>query len=98
MAGAGLVGYKRSMVWNILIWLVLGGLIGWIASLLMRTDEQQGMLLNVGVGIAGAIVGAAIFYRGDVRQPATIESFAVALAGAVLLLAFVNFVRRGRLR
>ena len=86
------------MVWNILMWLLLGGLVGWIASLLMRTDEQQGVLLNIGVGVAGAIVGAAIFYRGNVTQPATLESFAVALAGAVLLLALINLVRRGRLR
>ena len=86
------------MVWNILIWLLLGGLIGWIASLLMRTDAQQGVLLNIAVGVAGALIGALIFYRGEIRQPATIESFAVALAGAVLLLAVVNLIRRGRLR
>ena len=86
------------MIWNILVWLLLGGLIGWIASLLMRTDAQQGVLLNIAVGIAGALIGGLIFYRGQVEQPATIESFAVALFGAVLLLAVVNLFRRGRLR
>jgi uncharacterized membrane protein YeaQ/YmgE (transglycosylase-associated protein family) len=86
------------MVWNILVWLVLGGLIGWIASILMRTDAQQGILLNVAVGIAGALIGALIFYRGEVAQPVTIEAFAVALFGSILLLALVNLFRRGRLR
>jgi len=86
------------MVWNILVWLVLGGLAGWIASIVMRTDEQQGILLNVAVGIAGALIGALIFYRGDLEQPATIETFAVALLGSILLLALVNLFRRGRLR
>ena len=86
------------MAWNILVWLVLGGLAGWIASIVMRTDEQQGLLLNVVVGIAGALIGALIFYRGDFEQPATLESFAVALLGSILLLAVVNLFRRGRLR
>lgn len=98
VAGGGAGGYKPVMVWNILMWLLLGGLVGWIASILMRTDAQQGLLLNIAVGIAGALVGALIFYRGAVTQPATVESFAVALVGAVLLLALVNLVRRGRLR
>ena len=49
------------MLWNVLIWLVLGGLIGWIASLIMRTDAQQGILLNIVVGIIGAFIGALIF-------------------------------------
>ena len=86
------------MVWNVLVWLVLGGLAGWIASIVMRTDEQQGILLNVAVGIAGALLGALVFYRGQVEQPATLESFAVAVVGSIVLLALVNLLRRGRLR
>ena len=86
------------MAWNILVWLVLGGLAGWIASIVMRTDAQQGLLLNVAVGVAGALIGAVVFYRGDLEPPATLESFAVALLGSILLLAVVNLVRRGRLR
>ena len=42
---------------NLLIWLVVGGVIGWIASMIMRTDAQQGMLLNIVVGIVGAMLG-----------------------------------------
>ncbi|MGZ8283822.1 MAG: GlsB/YeaQ/YmgE family stress response membrane protein [Allosphingosinicella sp.] len=86
------------MVWNLLIWLVLGGIIGWIASLVMRTDHQQGILLNVVVGIVGAFIGALIFYRGDMQQPVKLESFIVALLGAILLLALINLFRRGRVR
>jgi uncharacterized membrane protein YeaQ/YmgE (transglycosylase-associated protein family) len=86
------------MVWNILVWLVLGGIIGWVASLIMRTDRQQGILLNIVVGIAGAFIGALIFYRGDMQQPAKLESFIVALLGAMLLLALINLFRRGSVR
>jgi len=42
---------------NFIIWLVVGGLIGWLASLLMKTDSQQGVMLNVVVGIVGAMLG-----------------------------------------
>lgn len=86
------------MLLNILASLVLGGLVGWIASMLMRTDAQQGILLNVAVGIAGACIGALIFYRGDVTRPLSLEWFLVALAGAILLLAVINLFFRGRLR
>ncbi len=86
------------MLWYILVWLVLGGLVGWIASIVMRTDAQQGIFLNVAVGIAGALIGAMIFYWGDILQPVTIESFVVALLGSILLLALINLFRRGSLR
>jgi uncharacterized membrane protein YeaQ/YmgE (transglycosylase-associated protein family) len=86
------------MLWYILVWLVLGGLVGWIASIVMRTDAQQGILLNIAVGVSGALLGAFIFYRGDIRQPVTMESFVVALLGSILLLALINLFRRGTLR
>ena len=86
------------MVWYILVWLVLGGIVGWIASIVMRTDSQQGILLNIAVGIGGALLGALIFYRGDIERPVTIESFIVALLGSILLLALINLFRRGSLR
>jgi uncharacterized membrane protein YeaQ/YmgE (transglycosylase-associated protein family) len=88
---------------NIIIWLVVGGLIGWIASMLMRTDGQQGILLNVVVGIVGAfiggwllapMVGAGTINSGDFSLP----GLAVSLVGAVVLLAVVNLVRRGSAR
>jgi uncharacterized membrane protein YeaQ/YmgE (transglycosylase-associated protein family) len=88
---------------NIIIWLVIGGLIGWVASMLMRTDGQQGILLNVVVGIVGAfiggwllapMVGAGTINSGDF----SVAGLAVSLVGAVVLLAVVNLVRRGTAR
>ena len=86
------------MVWSLLIWVVLGGIIGWIASIVMRTDRQRGILLNVVVGIVGTFIGALIFYRGDMQQPVKLESFIVALLGSILLLALINLFRRGHVR
>lgn len=86
------------MLWNLLIWLVLGGIIGWIASLVMRTDAQQGIILNIVVGVTGVFIGALIFYRGEMRRPVQLESFIVALLGSILLLALINLFRRGRVR
>ena len=85
---------------NILIWVVIGGIIGWLASLVMRTDAQQGILLNVVVGIVGAFLGGLVFSGGDLgaARPDDITSFLVALVGAIVLLAIVNLFRRGRIR
>lgn len=88
---------------NFIIWLVIGGVIGWIASLIMKTDAQQGMLLNVVVGIVGAmlggwlispLVGVATINQSNFSLGALI----VSLIGAVILLAIVNLFRRGRVR
>lgn len=88
---------------NIIIWLVVGGLIGWVASVVMRTDGQQGMLLNVVVGIVGAALGG--WFLSPLVGVSTINqsNFSVAgllvsLAGAVILLAIVNLIRRGSAR
>ena len=83
---------------GILIWLVVGGLVGWIASMIMRTDAQQGILLNIVVGIVGSALGGFIFGRGDINDTITLTSFLVSVLGAVLLLGVVNLFRRGRLR
>ena len=88
---------------NFIIWLVVGGIIGWLASMVMRTDAQQGMLLNVVVGIIGAVlggwlisplIGAGTINQNDFSLPGLIVSF----LGAVILLAIVNLFRRGRVR
>ena len=86
------------MLWSLSIWVILGGIIGWIASIVMRTDKQQGILLNIVVGIIGTFIGALIFFRGDMQRPVTIQAFIVALLGAMLLLALINLFRRGRVR
>ncbi|MDR6536481.1 GlsB/YeaQ/YmgE family stress response membrane protein [Variovorax soli] len=88
---------------NLIIWLVVGGLIGWVASMIMRTDAQQGMFLNVVVGIIGSMLGgwfvAPLLGAGTVNQnDFSIRGLAASLIGAVILLAIVNLVRRGRVR
>lgn len=84
---------------GIIMWLVVGGVLGWLASVIMRTDGQQGIILNIVVGIIGAFLGGLIFSRGDINNaPLTITTFLVSLAGAVILLAIVNVVRRGSIR
>jgi uncharacterized membrane protein YeaQ/YmgE (transglycosylase-associated protein family) len=82
---------------GLIIWLITGGIIGWLASLIMRTDAQQGVLLNIVVGIVGAFIGG-ILLGGSINSAITLNSFLVSLVGAILLLAVVNFVRRGSLR
>ncbi|WP_159981981.1 MULTISPECIES: GlsB/YeaQ/YmgE family stress response membrane protein [unclassified Novosphingobium] len=84
---------------GIIMWLIVGGVIGWLASLIMRTDGQQGIFLNVIVGIVGSFIGSLIFAGGSINNaPLTLGSFLVSLIGAVILLAIVNLVRRGSVR
>jgi uncharacterized membrane protein YeaQ/YmgE (transglycosylase-associated protein family) len=84
---------------GIIIWLVVGGIVGWLASLVMRTDAQQGLLLNIVVGIVGAFIGGLVFNRGNINQaPLSVAAFLVSLVGAIVLLAIVNLFRRGSLR
>lgn len=88
---------------NIIIWLVVGGLIGWLASMLMRTNDQQGIVLNVVVGIVGAMVAgwfvSPLVGIGTINQNNfSAGGLAVSLAGAVILLAIVNLFRRGTAR
>jgi len=84
---------------GIIIWLIIGGIVGWLASLIMRTDAQQGILLNIVVGIVGAFLGGLIFNRGNINEaPLSVTAFIVSLVGAVILLAIVNLFRRGSLR
>lgn len=85
-----------------LVWLIVGGIVGWLASLVMRTDGQQGILLNVVVGIVGAFIGGLIISPlvgvGTINSGISIGSVIVSLVGAIILLAIVNLFRRGRVR
>jgi uncharacterized membrane protein YeaQ/YmgE (transglycosylase-associated protein family) len=88
---------------NFVVWLVVGGLIGWVASMIMRTDAQQGMFLNVIVGIVGAAIGGFLISPlvgvPTINQDAfSLGALLVSLVGAVILLAVVNLVRRGSAR
>jgi uncharacterized membrane protein YeaQ/YmgE (transglycosylase-associated protein family) len=82
---------------GIIVWLVVGGICGWLASLIMRTDAQQGIILNVIVGIVGAVIAGLIF-GVNMNDGITVQSFLYALLGAVILLAIVNLIRRGSVR
>lgn len=87
---------------SFLIWLIMGGVVGWLASLIMRTDGQQGILLNVVVGIVGAFIGGWVISPmvgvATINEGISIGSIAVSLVGAVILLAIVNLFRRGTMR
>jgi uncharacterized membrane protein YeaQ/YmgE (transglycosylase-associated protein family) len=82
-----------------IIWLIIGGVVGWLASMIMRTDAQQGILLNIVVGIVGAFIAGLIFGGGNINQdPMDITNILVSVVGAVILLAIVNLIRRGSVR
>jgi uncharacterized membrane protein YeaQ/YmgE (transglycosylase-associated protein family) len=88
---------------NLIIWLVVGGVIGWLASLIMHTDHKQGLFLNVVVGIVGALLGgwliSPLVGLPTINQGAfSIGALLVSLVGAVILLLLVNLVRRGTAR
>jgi uncharacterized membrane protein YeaQ/YmgE (transglycosylase-associated protein family) len=94
--------FKENFM-NFIIWLVVGGIIGWLASLIMKTDAQQGVFLNVVVGIVGALLGgwliSPLLGVGTINQNQfSIGALIVSLIGAVILLAIVNLVRRGSVR
>ncbi len=86
---------------NFIIWLIVGGIIGWLASIVMKRPE--GTILNVVVGIIGAmlggwflspLLGAGTINQNDFSLPGLLVSF----LGAIILLAIVNLVQRGRTR
>lgn len=88
---------------NFIIWLIIGGLIGWVASIIMRTDAQQGVFLNIIVGIVGALLAG--FILTPLLGGGTINSgnfslvgLIISLLGSIVLLAIVNLVRRGAVR
>lgn len=88
---------------GLIILIIIGGILGWLASIVMRTDGQQGILLNVVVGVVGALlagfilnplIGGGNIMNGDFSGISLLVSF----LGAVVLLAIVNLVRRGAVR
>jgi uncharacterized membrane protein YeaQ/YmgE (transglycosylase-associated protein family) len=88
---------------NLILIIIVGGILGWLASKVMRTDGQQGIFLNIVVGVVGALVagflinpliGGGTITQGDFSISALIVSF----LGALVLLGIVNLVRRGSVR
>ena len=87
---------------NLIIWLVIGGIVGWLASIIMKRDAQQGIILNIVVGIIGAFLAgwfiSPLVGVGSINSGLSVGSFLVSLLGAVILLAIVNLFTRGRAR
>ncbi len=88
---------------GLILIIVVGGIIGWLASIVMRTDAQQGLLLNIVVGIVGALLGGFLLSGLIGGAPITsgqfdVKSLLVSFLGAVILLAIINLFRRGRVR
>lgn len=88
---------------NFIIWLIVGGVIGWLASIVMKTNGQQGIVLNVIVGIVGAMLGgwfiSPLIGVGTINQDNfSLPALLVSFLGAAILLAIVNLVRRGSAR
>lgn len=88
---------------GIIIWLIVGGIVGWLASMIMKTDGQQGIFLNIVVGIIGAFIGGWLIapllgFGGSINDAISIPSVLVSLVGAIILLAIVNLFRRGKVR
>ncbi len=88
---------------NFILWILVGGLIGWVASIVMRTNAQQGIFLNVIVGVVGALVAGWIISPlvgiPTINQDVfSLPALLVSLLGAIVLLGVVNLVRRDRIR
>lgn len=80
---------------GIIGWIIIGGLAGWVASKIMNTDAQQGIILNIVVGIIGALLGGWILGLANINGTGgIIASFLTALLGAVILLFVVKAVVR----
>jgi uncharacterized membrane protein YeaQ/YmgE (transglycosylase-associated protein family) len=85
---------------NIIIYLIAGAIVGYIASRIMRTNSQQGLILDIVVGVIGAFIAGwfltPIFKVGTINDAITLPTMLVTLGGAIILLFIVNLLRRGR--
>ena len=84
---------------NFIVWVVVGGIIGWLASIVMKTNAQQGLFLNIIVGVVGAFLGgvllAPLFGTGTINSDDfSLSGLIVSFIGAIILLAIVNLFRR----
>lgn len=84
------------MIINIILWIILGGVAGWIASLIMGRDSQMGLLANIVVGIVGAFIGGLLMNLLGVQGTTGFDiwSLLVAIVGAIILLFLVGLIRR----
>jgi uncharacterized membrane protein YeaQ/YmgE (transglycosylase-associated protein family) len=81
---------------NIILWIVFGGIVGWIASMIMKTDAEMGIGSNIIVGILGALIGGWLMtlFGGPTVTGFNLSSFLVAILGSVILLGLVRGFRR----
>lgn len=81
---------------GIILWIIFGALVGWVASLIMKTDAQQGVMLNIVVGVVGAVIGGWLIsvMGGNGVGGFNLYSFLVALLGACILIAIMKALRR----
>ncbi|HVS79730.1 MAG TPA: GlsB/YeaQ/YmgE family stress response membrane protein [Candidatus Paceibacterota bacterium] len=80
---------------NFLLWVIFGGIAGWIASIIVGNNPQMGILANIVVGIIGALLGGWIAHgvgARDAEHPATISGFIWAIIGAIVLLVILNLI------
>ena len=87
---------------NLIVLLIVGGVLGWLASMVMRTDAQQGIFLNIVVGIVGALLAGLLITPlvggTTITEEFSVTSLLISFLGAVVLLGIVNLVRRGSVR
>ena len=88
---------------NLILWLIAGAIVGWLAGMVM--NDRGGVLMNIVVGIVGALIGGWLFGRPTINNgffntagTFNVTALVVSFVGAVILLAIVNLVRRGRVR
>jgi len=90
-------------MWSIIGWIVVGGIAGWVASMIVGRNDQQGCLMNIVVGVIGAALGGIVYnlisgqgfsFSFDSFDITSLTGFLVALVGAVVLLLIVNFIQK----
>ncbi|RYY02341.1 MAG: GlsB/YeaQ/YmgE family stress response membrane protein [Gammaproteobacteria bacterium] len=86
---------------NFITWIIVGGILGWLASIVMKTNAQQGIFLNIIVGIVGAFLGgfllSPLFGAGTINgNDFSVMGLLVSFLGAIILLGIINFFRRRR--
>lgn len=80
---------------GIILWIVFGGFVGWIASRIMKTDANQSLLLNIGIGAIGAVIGGWLMSLIGESGIGNINlySFLVALIGAIIFIWFIKVIK-----
>lgn len=86
------------MLTTIIGWLIVGGLCGWLASLIVRSSTQEAILLNILAGVVGAAVSGSLFGKGNFAYGFSIEAFLSSVVGAIFLLVLANLIFKRRFR